>query len=795
MIYYLAPGPSTAISGGLRKLYDHVAILQQNGFDAVAVDTTKETPGPRPGDLLVVPEVSGYILKSRPGVNKILFCQNGYLLKDDTQLLCEDLVAVMVESQHTKSIVENKRHGDTPIILTHPCVNGRDGKRGPFRFAPWEGRKKEIIYFQYKHEHVLDAILNELPLPRDWKLVCMTGMTDEQVAEAYRTASIFLAPNQREGLCAPTMEALISGTCIVGWYGGGTKEYLEGRAFMAKQDDVADLRELLVKSARSIGTGLTNLPTEEWSTWIQLAYSREQEVDEIVGIMEKYHGSRAGRALRAAETAPAISNPPANQPPVFSILHATAHRLPYGWIEAWRAWSNLATHPEAAEYVLCVHESDIDKVKEGVNSLRDEPGIHLVVCTQSNRYCAVDNWNTAAKASKGRVLIMGADDFFPPGNWDGALIDAAVKAGKNPLEDVFAIHVNVGSGDPNVASHPIMSRALYEKWGYFLFPEYEGVYCDNDFTDHARVDGVMIDARDLLFDHRHPIREGHEAFLKALKEDVGYAAQNRTDRYQRGDILYQRRKANGFKNSNPLIRDGLKNLFICAPGETFSSQWMNHWTALMLALPLKFNVFPCNVHCSNVYTTRLALAKEALTNQPKPDYILWLDDDNLVTVDNVLQLIKDLDDYPEMDMVAGWCWIQADDPANGTRVSCGVFHKDGSCQPLRPDAMLSTDGSVPPVLEIEWTGFPVVLMRYSCLEKAGANPFSPVPTLHGRFGFMGEDVAFCRVAKDRGNCRFLVDRRVQVPHLKLRPVAHNNFATLTSNPPVPAYAVAGERKN
>ena len=45
----------------------------------------------------------------------------------------------------------------------------------------------------------------------------------------------------------------------------------------------------------------------------------------------------------------------------------------------------------------------------------------------------------------------------------------------------------------------IMSRAYYSQRGYAMYPEYESMYADNDFTEHARHDGVVIDARHLVF--------------------------------------------------------------------------------------------------------------------------------------------------------------------------------------------------------------------------------------------------------------------------------------------------------
>lgn len=451
--------------------------------------------------------------------------------------------------------------------------------------------------------------------------------------------------------------------------------------------------------------------------------------------------------------------------PVFSILHATAHRLPFGWIDAWRAWSKNATHPALCEYILAVHSSDMEKAREGAESLGEENGIAIKVIAQDDRYCAVDNWNAAAKISTGKVLIMGADDFFPHENWDGNLATAV-----SDLDTEFVLHVSTGSErDNELIVHPIMSRKLYERWGYFLYPAYEGVFCDDDITAHAKFDDVVVDARHVVFDHRNPILAG--AGLDGL--DEGYKAQNHPERYRIGQQIYTARVNSRF--GDVTVRNK-KTIVLCYPGEIFSSSWVLHLCQLLLNLPNWFNVIPINCYSSNVYDTRNVLGKAALQqNTPPADYVLWIDDDNLVTPQQVIQLIQDLEENPEYDMVAGWCWIQPDSVTIPAKTSCGIFHEDGSCQSISRESMLSADPEIPQLIEIEWTGFPIVMMRRECLIKAGSNPFYPLPTKHAEHGFSGEDVAFCRLAKERGGARFAVDRRIKVPHLKLRSAEPNDL--------------------
>ena len=302
MIYYMSPGTPQTLSGGTRKLYDHVAILQNNGFDAKIIGTHDPRNGFHSGDVVVVPEVYGEeILKFNPGVPRIGFCQNGYLvdrwgIPDKARHpyeTCPDVKAVMVDSEHTAEILRNKYPKCAEIIVTHSSGNGRSGRLGPFWFAPWP-RPKRIVYFQYKHEHLNPQIFNELPLPQGWWTECMTGKSDEEIAELYRQSSIFVAANFEEGLCAPTQEAMISGTYIVGWYGGGTEEYLKGRSLMVEQDNIADLRAAIVTVAEAMDKYPLAYESAcaDWSRWHQRYYSRQREIEEICGIMERFHGRK-----------------------------------------------------------------------------------------------------------------------------------------------------------------------------------------------------------------------------------------------------------------------------------------------------------------------------------------------------------------------------------------------------------------------------------------------------------------------------------------------------------------------
>lgn len=309
MIWYLCPGHPDTLSGGTRKLYDHVAILQSRGIAAELIYTHQvgAIPFDQAHDLIVVPEVYGDGLRDfiPRGWRRISFVQNSYLLDqaDGTRYVADpdrhplvttpELVAIFTESDHTTRRIA-ERFGDqltVPLIRTRSSGNGRRGETAGFTYGPWP-RERRVVFFQYKHEQINREVFDGLILPEGWDIRCMTGLTDEQIAAEYRTAAIFVAANTNEGMCAPTSEAIISGCVIVCWTGGGPDEYLVDnggpRAVIAPQDDVPALRDAIVDTCVDIDVhpGRWANRTRDWSDWFQANYSREQEIDEIVTIFE-----------------------------------------------------------------------------------------------------------------------------------------------------------------------------------------------------------------------------------------------------------------------------------------------------------------------------------------------------------------------------------------------------------------------------------------------------------------------------------------------------------------------------
>jgi hypothetical protein len=308
MIGWISPVPVGAtFSGGTRKLWDLSQILVDHGFASVVIpyaDLRSGAPGIAWTErtLVVVPEVYDTEIATivPPGVRRVAFVQNGYLLNATEPVhpydTCPDLVAILTSCDNdTRLVRERCPRFAGPIIRTHSSGNGRLGKPGPFSYGPWP-RERRVLYFEYKNGpgswtggDLLGPLFGSLDLPAGWELVLLSGRSDEQIAGLMRTSALFVAPLRKEGMCAPTSEAMITGCVIVGWDGGGAAEYLRSRAMLAEQDNVDDLRGLVRACADAVDHDLVDWgpTTEVWSNWFQNMYSRDREVMEIVNIAHR----------------------------------------------------------------------------------------------------------------------------------------------------------------------------------------------------------------------------------------------------------------------------------------------------------------------------------------------------------------------------------------------------------------------------------------------------------------------------------------------------------------------------
>lgn len=626
--------------------------------------------------------------------------------------------------------------------------------------------------------------------------------------------------------------------------------------------------------------------------------------------------------------------------PLFSIIHPSAR--PDQWRKVYDDWTGKCANPSDVEYILVADERwgfDGHAPKEEGHA----PYENLRVKWNTARRCYVDAVNEGAKHATGTILIVIADDQFACDKWDEAIAHAVEFDAKgHGGHGLFVVEVSTGTPQEHergILVLPILSRGRYERLGYVFYPEYESMYADNDFCSHARKDGIIIDARHLMFPHKHPmVKDGkwdHEFKFSDESWDAAYRAQNGEEAYRAGKQIFEQRRAHGFSDpgQTPLrlnlgcsdrLEDGFLNvdlceladvtvdlrgdwpwidssvseirahdiiehlpdaihtmneafrvlkpggrfdiivpttegrgawqdpthksfwnrnsffyfehgnphlhrfekaygvkcafriaseqeqtfpdgvtklhilleavkdgssqlpegarkegaessnseqspagvahpretLAICYPGEHFSSEWVTGFLKLYTHLIQRFQVQLCPCYTSNVYHTRMQLAEMLIKEPNKPDFVLWIDDDNIAEPQQFDQLYLDLLEFTDVDVMFGWCWIHFTQQQK-------MFP---SCGNMDEGKQLWHDGAgwseLKRVVRVDWSGFPFALMRYQALEKAGgAKAWLPIMDERYTIGMSGEDIAWCIRAAENG-MMLAADPRVRVHHMK-----------------------------
>jgi hypothetical protein len=432
--------------------------------------------------------------------------------------------------------------------------------------------------------------------------------------------------------------------------------------------------------------------------------------------------------------------------PTWSFLHATA-RLP-GWEDSYRAAMIGADRPDEVEYLLCVDSCDADRAPAGPLHDCPLPGCFKVVVNQGQR-CSTAAYNVAAQHSTGRVLIVAQDDVTPPVGWDSEL-DSLLMGPEVNYDGEWVLWVRCGNPrDHELMGPQILSRKRYERVGWIWYPEYQAMFADDEFTQSALADGVVIDGRDRLsvWYQKHPAYDSRASW------DAVYAHENNPDNYEIGHGIFTRRKAQGF----PKRVVERRRINVCLPGESFSHHWMAAWTQSVSWLTANHEPHVFFGHCTDVYQCRNDFSRRVLEQGSDAELTLWIDDDNPLPPEALLRLMAALDSHPEASAVAAWCLIW--DEVNGSlMVSCGGFRAvDGWLQTVPADPR-GWMGRVEPYW---YSGFPAVLMRTQLLRDLGPEPFKPY------FGLKGEDVAFWKRAEEAGK-QLLVHTGIELTHLKLQ---------------------------
>lgn len=193
----------------------------------------------------------------------------------------------------------------------------------------------------------------------------------------------------------------------------------------------------------------------------------------------------------------------------FSLIHASY--LSRGQsLRVRDEWFSRANNPELIEHCLGFQTDDLEVRTEygiGLNNsgLTLDGKTKFITTAPQNSPSAVRNWNAAASISTGRLILGIADDLIPTNGWDSQLWDLVEKESKInriwKLTDSRCVVLNDKKPDDILPRHPLITRSLYEKYGYYFDPRFVSVGPDHEWLFLSLKYGFLRDARQVKLHH------------------------------------------------------------------------------------------------------------------------------------------------------------------------------------------------------------------------------------------------------------------------------------------------------
>jgi hypothetical protein len=333
-VYYLCPEHKHPV-GGVRVIYRHVDILNENGIPAYVVHKTKgfrvswfendtpvvywkDTPASRlqakvkrrigsgvvemrisgndaktigGDDILVIPEMYGPDVADAygRGIKKVILNQNVYLTFKGYSWQKErlitpynhpDVIATLVNSVDGE---EYLRHvfPDLPLYPFRLSID-------PELFYYCGEKKKQICFSRIKNQPDALQVLSIVKFRgalKDFDVVPFINVPQSEVARICRESMIFLSFGYPEGFGLPAAEAMACGCVVVGFHGGGGKEFFKPEfSYPIEQGDIigfARTVEEVIEAARANETSIFEKGRAA-AAFIRNAYSPEREEKEVL---------------------------------------------------------------------------------------------------------------------------------------------------------------------------------------------------------------------------------------------------------------------------------------------------------------------------------------------------------------------------------------------------------------------------------------------------------------------------------------------------------------------------------
>jgi len=376
--------------------------------------------------------------------------------------------------------------------------------------------------------------------------------------------------------------------------------------------------------------------------------------------------------------------------PLISLLYATRGR-PEQCKQRISEWLDLSylKDKNKVELILCIGSDEKELYKNTIEKIKQIPIIKIIYNDRprlgqvnydilANTYStAITSWNDCAKASSGHWLMVIADDLIPVENWFEKHEKFLSLFKWNGLT-VFCPESENARG---LISHPLMSRALYEKLGNILPPKYIHSFCDNDLWVMAKCNGFWSLLPDeLKSNHFNPLLDNKAKWDSVYAEAYRKQSNEYGERiFNRELVEYHRRfgKEKFVELTEGKINLVVENDEITEIVDTLTKRANSFSPSVLIAQPKrrkedeiaqhfidnKYVVLPfglmiqyASVHGKIVDQARNQLIDHAISVNAK--YLIFIDDDVALPRDGLGMLIQTAERLKGESVVGGVCTIK-----------------------------------------------------------------------------------------------------------------------------------------
>jgi glycosyltransferase involved in cell wall biosynthesis len=306
-IFALCPDHATP-SGGVRKIYRHIDILNAHGFTAfvlhqkigfqagwfehrTAVCYAPQTPL-TPSDVLILPEITGpRATKIAAGVPRVIFNQNVYYTfkgygpaADGEQTPYQDsdsaVLATLVVSEDSREYLAYAFPGQR-VFRIHNSVD-------PSLFHDREPKQAQIAFMPRKNRGDVEQVINLLRCRgalSGFELLPIENQPEASTAQMLRQAMVFLSFGNPEGFNLPAAEAMACGCVTLGYHGRGGREFFTPEhGFPIEAGDVIGFAMTVEKVLAELRRDPTALleKAKHAAVFIRKTYSPERERADVL---------------------------------------------------------------------------------------------------------------------------------------------------------------------------------------------------------------------------------------------------------------------------------------------------------------------------------------------------------------------------------------------------------------------------------------------------------------------------------------------------------------------------------